>query len=165
MRTFIYPEKPMRKGLLFALMLSLFACGNDDNPGTTNLVFDDLEVLSRDTGGEHHAIPIINSNTHYGYYMYEPSGYATDEEAYPLLVYLHGIGDLGDPILQNDLDLVLRNGPPKMIEDRSWNPRFPMLVASPQLFKTELDWQPNKLQDFTIQLIYRWECPRRESML
>lgn len=138
----------MRKGLLFTLLILLYACGADDTPGTSNLVFDDLETLSRDTGGEHRGVPLINSNTHYGYYMYEPSGYATDDEAYPLLIYLHGIDDLGDPILQNDLDLVLRNGPPRMIDRGTWNPRFPMLVASPQLFKTELDWQPNKLQDF-----------------
>ncbi len=142
----------IKKGLLFTLLISLFACGSDDSPGTTNLVFEDLEVLTQDRGGEHEAIPLINSNTHYGYYMYEPSGYASDEEDYPLLVYLHGIDDLGDPILQNDLDLVLRNGPPKMIDEGSWNPRFPMLVASPQLFKTQLDWQPNDLHEFIEHL-------------
>jgi len=142
----------MRKISILVFAIAVLSCGSDDTPGTTNLVFDDLELLTQDMGGEQTAIPLRNSGTHYGYHMYEPSGYATDEESYPLLIYLHGISDLGDPVQQNNLDLVLRNGPPKMINEGSWDPRFPMLVASPQIFSTDLDWQPNQLHEFIEHL-------------
>jgi len=67
------------------------------------------------------------------YLLYLPSGYGTDDGQWPLLVFLHGAGERGD-----DLDLVKRHGPPKIVEDRD---DFPFIVLSPQCPKNSW-WSP-----------------------
>lgn len=139
------------------LMLVLVACGSDDQAPFVNTAKADLEALSEDTGGTHTAVPLQENGPDYAYYLYEPGGYAEDTQDYPLLIYLHGISDFGDPIRQDDLHKVLRNGPPKLIEEGTWDPEFPMLVASPQLMITDFDWQPNTVHGFIehLQNTYR----------
>ena len=139
----------MRKGILFALLVCCLACASDDTPEIARaLDFEDLERLSQDTRGVHRPISLINSGSHYGYYFYEPSGYQTDEEDYPVLIYLHSAEGFTRTGSERDLDLVLQHGPPRKITEGTWNPRYPMLVVSPQLKIDDLDWEPNKLQDF-----------------
>lgn len=55
--------------------------------------------------------------------LYLPEGYE-DKEAWPLVLFLHGAGERG-----NDLNLVKKHGPPKLIEGGK---DFPFLVVSPQ---------------------------------
>ncbi|MCE7997103.1 MAG: hypothetical protein HEP71_34405 [Roseivirga sp.] len=137
--------------LLFLILL-VSACGADEQSPFVDTAKSDLISLARDTGGTHSAIPLQANGPDYAYYMYEPGDYANVGEDYPLLIYLHGISDFGDPVQQNDLFKVLRNGPPKLIEEGSWNPEYPMLVASPQLMITDFDWQPNKVHSFIEHL-------------
>jgi hypothetical protein len=54
----------------------------------------------------------INSNCN-GFYEYLPQGYETGNERYPLMVFIHGIGELGNG--STDLPKVLQNGPPRLI--------------------------------------------------
>jgi predicted peptidase len=59
------------------------------------------------------------------YLLYLPKGYGdTQDQAWPLLLFLHGAGERGD-----DLNLVKKHGPPKLIEQGR---EFPFLVVSPQ---------------------------------
>jgi predicted peptidase len=67
------------------------------------------------------------------YLLYEPKEY-TDKKACPLLIFLHGAGERGD-----DLELVKKHGPPKLIES---GVDFPFFVASPQLPPDEW-WSPS----------------------
>jgi pimeloyl-ACP methyl ester carboxylesterase len=62
-----------------------------------------------------------------GYYEYLPAGYETGAQ-FPLIVFFHGIGECGDGSLA-ELPLVLKNGPPKLIENGK---SFPAIVISPQ---------------------------------
>jgi pimeloyl-ACP methyl ester carboxylesterase len=54
----------------------------------------------------------INNNCN-GFYEYLPQGYETGNETYPLMVFIHGIGELGNG--STDLPKVLQNGPPRLI--------------------------------------------------
>lgn len=62
--------------------------------------------------------------TEMNYLLYLPSAYVTNEEEWPLLLFLHGAGERGD-----DLELVKIHGPPKMIAQGR---DFPFVVISPQ---------------------------------
>ena len=57
------------------------------------------------------------------YLLYLPKDY-DQKESWPLLVFLHGAGERGD-----NLDLVKKHGPPKLIEAGK---QFPFIVVSPQ---------------------------------
>ena len=59
------------------------------------------------------------------YLLYLPPGYPGAQKQWPLLLFLHGAGERGD-----DLELVKRNGPPKMIEEGT---DFPFIMVSPQV--------------------------------
>jgi predicted peptidase len=59
------------------------------------------------------------------YLLYLPSGYAaTSEKEWPLILYLHGIGERG-----SELGLILKHGIPKIVENRD---DFPFIAVSPQ---------------------------------
>lgn len=70
-----------------------------------------------------------------GFYEYLPQGYnPSGSETYPLLVFIHGMGELG-----TNLSLVLRNGPPKLISQGKFPVSFTVngqthkfIVISPQ---------------------------------
>jgi predicted peptidase len=57
------------------------------------------------------------------YLLYLPKDY-DQKEAWPLVIFLHGAGERGD-----DLNLVKKHGPPKLIDQGQ---DFPAIVVSPQ---------------------------------
>jgi len=76
-----------------------------------------------------------------GYYEYLPSGYNSGSQTYPVLIFLHGMGELGNG--NSDLPSVLRNGPPKLISQGKFPSSFTVngqsqsfIVISPQF----IDW-------------------------
>lgn len=78
----------------------------------------------------------INNNCG-GYYEYLPEGYQSSGTPYPLIVYLHGQGHLGNG--SSDLPLLLEAGIPKVINDGAFprsfvvnNQTFRFIVISPQ---------------------------------
>ncbi|MBS1603360.1 MAG: T9SS type A sorting domain-containing protein [Bacteroidetes bacterium] len=52
-----------------------------------------------------------------GFYVSLPASYATGSRSYPLLIFLHGIGEVGDGS-PSQLPAVLRNGPPMQINQQ-----------------------------------------------
>lgn len=75
-----------------------------------------------------------------GYYEYVPFSYASSKDSFPLLIFIHGIGELGDGTTQ--LYSVLKNGVPKLINNGTFpasftvnGKTFSFIVASPQ-FRT-----------------------------
>ncbi|UAY52775.1 T9SS type A sorting domain-containing protein [Ferruginibacter albus] len=73
-----------------------------------------------------------------GYYEYLPTGYSTSGRAYPLLIFMHGLGELGDGS-PSQLPYVLRNGPPMQINNGTFPESFTVngqvfrfIVLSPQ---------------------------------
>ncbi|MGD8240603.1 MAG: prolyl oligopeptidase family serine peptidase [Armatimonadota bacterium] len=58
------------------------------------------------------------------YLLYLPQGYEEGDEAWPLMLFLHGAGERGD-----DLERLKILGPPKIAEERQ---DFPFVLVSPQ---------------------------------
>lgn len=74
------------------------------------------------------AVPLGTNDAANGYYEYLPPRYADGNN--PLLVFWHGIGENGDGV--DELERVLRNGPPRLIDRDEWDGNLPFVVLSPQ---------------------------------
>ncbi len=107
----------------------------------------DLGSLPKDTGGLHTPKVLGSDASPFGYYLYTPSGYTPTGPKFPLLIFLHGAGEVGNSqVNPSVLDKVLANGPPKLINNKTWAPKYPMVVASMQ---SEGWWDPAKVKKFT----------------
>lgn len=84
-------------------------------------------------------VPLSETDAVYGFCEYLPEDYS-DGENFPLIVFLHGLGEIGDGEL--DLWKVKVHGPPKLIERGK---DFPAVVLSPQ---SENWWDIKKLGQF-----------------
>lgn len=74
----------------------------------------------------------------YRYSLYIPKEYSPgSKRKWPLIIFLHGSGERGE-----DLDVLTRNGPPKMI---AAGHAFPALVASPQA-PDHNTWEPHSVK-------------------
>ena len=70
------------------------------------------------------------------YYIYLPEGYGQKQEAWPLMVFLHGAGERG-----HDLNKVKTHGPPKLVDQGK---DLPFIIVSPQCPTDQ--WWPNKIE-------------------
>jgi len=135
----------MKKLIIIGISFVFFANSCKDNsPGNAN----PLEALPKDTGGVHKAMVLGADNSPYGYYLYTPSGYTPTGPRFPLLIFLHGSGEIGNSqINPATLDKILVNGPPRLIKKGTWAPKYPMVVASAQCHDSW--WDVNKVRQFT----------------
>jgi predicted peptidase len=85
--------------------------------------------------------------------LYLPEGYELDKRQWPLMLFLHGRDESGDM-----LDLVKKNGPPKMIEHGH---KFPFIVVSPQC-PEEQNWSVEVLDMLLNEMVrlYRVDTNR-----
>jgi predicted peptidase len=81
------------------------------------------------------------------YLLYLPKDY-DQRDSWPLLVFLHGIGERG-----NDLDAVKRHGPPKLIAQGR---EYPMVVASPQC-PADRWWQATESTALVDELVEKYK--------
>ncbi len=94
---------------------------------------DDLPWMTTPTNTpseRHEARPLGSTNAGQGYYEYLPPGYDCGDQDYPLLLFIHGLGENGDG--DGQLDDVLDNGIPMMIDQNNWDQTLPFVVLSPQ---------------------------------
>ena len=75
--------------------------------------------------------------------LYFPENYTPDKE-WPLLIFLHGIGERGD-----DLEKVKIHGPPQKIEQGH---EYPFVVAAPQC-PVDSRWSVSKLDNWLTWLL------------
>jgi predicted peptidase len=75
--------------------------------------------------GQHYQIfeKTITKTVRCQYLLYLPQDYGR-KQRWPLILFLHGAGERGD-----DLNLVKKHGPPRIVEERK---DFPFIVVSPQ---------------------------------
>jgi hypothetical protein len=77
-----------------------------------------------------------------GYLEYLPNGYNSNSDKYPIVIFLHGLGERGPAstdynTLQSGISTVERNGPPKYVK---YGTDFPFILISPQLKNNYGDW-------------------------
>ncbi len=72
----------------------------------------------------------------YPYLLFLPQGYGEIPKEWPMIFFLHGAGERGD-----DVELVKKHGPPKIVEESL---DFPFVVLSPQC-PEEKWWSPDSL--------------------
>ena len=77
------------------------------------------------------------------YLLYLPKDY-DKKDSWPLLLFLHGAGERGD-----DLNLVKKHGPPKLIEAGK---DFPFIVVSPQC-PNDHWWEPVELAALLDEIV------------
>ena len=81
----------------------------------------------------------------YRYLQSLPEGYEADaKKKWPLVIFLHGSGERG-----NDLELVKKHGPPKLI---AAGQKFPAVIASLQCESGNL-WNPHGVKAVTDHLV------------
>lgn len=86
---------------------------------------------------------VIKVNYHY--LLSKPESYDADTaKKWPLVIFLHGSGERG-----NNLDLLKKHGPPKLVEAGQ---KFPAVIASLQCPPKEL-WSPHGVKAVTDHLI------------
>src|SRR5260221_6900502 len=89
---------------------------------------------------------VTTSSSSNGFYEYLPAGYESGSQSYPLMIFIHGTGELGNG--GSDLPKVLVNGPPKLLNDQN-NPfptsftvnghTYSFIILSPQF----IHWPPS----------------------
>ncbi|RAV97936.1 carboxylesterase family protein [Pseudochryseolinea flava] len=133
-------RKAMALFFAASVLGTLAGCGGSDSdadPTPSGGTDTELSALPKDTGGQHVAQVLGSTQASLGFYVYLPSGYTGGSASYPLLVFLHGKSERGDGTSTKAvLDKVLANGPPKLIKGGTWNPKYPMIVVSPQFHGT-----------------------------
>jgi predicted peptidase len=70
------------------------------------------------------------------YLLFLPEGYGEKKQRWPMILFLHGAGERGD-----NLELVKKHGPPKIVEKQE---DFPFIVVSPQC--PAGDWWTDKVE-------------------
>jgi len=86
----------------------------------------------------------ITKRIHGQYLLYLPEKYESENQKWPLMLFLHGAGERGE-----DLELVKTHGPPKIIQNKS---DFPFVLISPQCPKNEW-WTSQDQLDFLTALL------------
>ncbi|HYC85456.1 MAG TPA: PHB depolymerase family esterase, partial [Chryseosolibacter sp.] len=77
-----------------------------------------------------------------GYLEYLPEDYHTNSNKYPLVIFLHGIGERGPnttdtTVLSQYIQNVTKHGPPKHVKNGT---KFPFILISPQLKNNNSTW-------------------------
>jgi dienelactone hydrolase len=84
-----------------------------------------------------------------GYLEYLPQDYNTNTNKYPIVIFLHGLGERGanstDPAtLQTTIQNVAKLGPPMYVKSGT---QFPFILISPQLKNNYGDWPSNYVKE------------------
>ena len=87
---------------------------------------------------------------HLQYLLYLPKDYGRTK-VWPLVLFLHGAGERG-----NDLALVKKHGPPKLIEEGK---SFPFIVVSPQCPEGKW-WEPVSLTALLDEIVEKYKVDK-----
>jgi len=90
-----------------------------------------------------------------GFYEYLPSEYDKGNKKYPLLIFLHGMGELGNG--SSDLSKILRNGPLKLIKDsifpdgfHAGDSLFQFIIFAPQFIHWPWPGTVNTIMEYVL---------------
>ena len=92
----------------------------------------------------------------FNYLLYLPENFAETQKQWPLLIFLHGIGERG-----NNLNVVTRHGPPKLIKQGK---SFPFIVVAPQC-PADQWWDADELDAWLTALLKQLPVDRKRIYL
>jgi dienelactone hydrolase len=99
-------------------------------------------------------VSVVN-NSH-GFYEYLPQGYSTGSSTYPLMIFCHGLGELGDGSA-SQLPKILNQGLPKLINQGKFptsftvnGQTFSFIVISPQFVAWPTNADVNNIIDYAV---------------
>src|SRR4051812_5211825 len=109
-------RKEMRRSKLFVFYVLLVLCASLSKVGAQQV----FKTTSPST---------------IAYYEYLPQNYNTDSDKYPIVIFLHGIGERGPNTtdlntLKSNIYKVAKHGPPQYVQNGT---QFPFILISPQL--------------------------------
>lgn len=93
-------------------------------------------------------VPVV-----FEYLLHLPKGYAIENKAWPLVLFLHGAGESG-----SELEKVKVHGPPKHVaagED------YPFVLVSPQAPSTRRGWEPASLNALIDDVIAKHKIDQK----
>jgi hypothetical protein len=125
----LFDAAPRLDGSLDSALADAF---EDDSSTTPADVAADVPTVPTDAGpsSTRHTPRFIGwMGAPNGFYEYLPPTY-DGATPHPLLVFWHGIGEDGNG--STELSWVLRNGPPRLIQNDTWPNDRPFIVLSPQ---------------------------------
>ncbi|WP_395743602.1 prolyl oligopeptidase family serine peptidase [Prosthecobacter sp.] len=109
------------------------------------LLFASTSLLLADTQTPESFTGDFVIKVNYRYLLSKPDGYeANKDQKWPLVIFLHGSGERG-----NDLELLKKHGPPKLL---AAGQKFPAVIASLQCENNHL-WNPHGVKAVTDHLI------------
>lgn len=76
------------------------------------------------------------------YLVWLPEGYQDSGQAFPLLLFLHGVGEKGSGS-EEAMEKVAAHGPFRSMREGNWDSSLPMIVAGPQIGGL-MPWWPRK---------------------
>lgn len=85
------------------------------------------------------------------YLLFLPKDYVEEKKRWPLILFLHGAGERGD-----DLELIKRHGPPKIVEEQE---DFPFILVSPQCPKDGW-WSNDFLNALLDEVVTRYRVDK-----
>ncbi|HTL09053.1 MAG TPA: PHB depolymerase family esterase [Chitinophagaceae bacterium] len=137
---------------LLAVIIFFFSCSKS-NPPARSIANND--VVETSPPYQQPYTVFINQYIG-GYYEALPAHYATTDKKYPLLLFLHGGGQVGDG--DKDLPLVLNDGVAKIISEKKFPPsfsvngeQFSFIVLSPQFRATPPDSMVMSFLSFALK--------------
>jgi predicted peptidase len=147
--------------ILAAAAISCHDSGMTESAKPPDTPFNPLDTLPKDTGGKNAAIALGQDGSPYGYLFYTPSGYKSTGVKFPLLIFLHGSGEIGNSTNDaTELNTIAIYGPPELINNGTWSPKYPMIVASPQCHESWWDYQKVKQFIEFVSTTYKVDTTR-----
>lgn len=143
----------MIRVLLVALLPTIMiSCKKEDNPDGGRPDLDIVETAPPVQKAVHKKI----SDNIPGFYESLPARYDSTGKKYPLLIFMHGIGENGNG--GEDLSLVLRNSVPKLIHQQKFPASFSskgqhhsFIVLSPQTRNNSGAADVNSMIDYAVE--------------
>lgn len=110
---------------------------------------------------KHYTQEVHQTSKNLQYLAYFPKDYSKNtNKKYPLLLFLHGKGERGD-----NIEIVKRNGPPKLINEGKWDIDLPFIVISPQLSSEFYSWPKEMVNDLLDEVIDRYRVDETRTYL
>jgi poly(3-hydroxybutyrate) depolymerase len=135
--------------LCLSFTLALASCKKDnDNDISANIVPETSPAIQTAVSTD------VNANIG-GFYQALPARYDSTSKKYPLLVFLHGVGELGNGT--SDLPKVLNNAVPRLLNQKTFPPQFTVgtnsfsfVVISPQFKQWPVPTDVNAMVDYAV---------------